>query len=79
MNSNKKKAKHPVKDKIIKNYGSIKSRIEGAAASAATKSIKKESGKMKKNDISEVEVRRKLKEKRVVLPSRRMAMSDKFK
>ena len=56
-----------MKDKIIKNYGSIKSRIESAAAS---KSIKKT--KMKKGDISETDVRRKLKEKRVVLPSRMM-------
>ena len=56
------------KDKIIRNYGEFKAKADAAAASS--KAIKKT--KLKKGDISEADVRRRLKEKRVVLPSRKM-------
>lgn len=56
-------------DKIIKNYGALK-KPKDINVNEPTKQIKK--GKLKKNDISETDVRRKLKEKRVVIPSRKL-------
>jgi ribosome biogenesis protein ENP2 len=69
LNKDQRKKALRSKDKIIKNYGNIKQRIDNAAAAGQkSKDIKKT--KLKKNDITEQDVRRKLREKRVVLPSR---------
>lgn len=57
------------KDKIIANYGALKQKIQQVEESS--KGIKKSMRKMKKGDISEQDVKRRLKTKRVVIPSRR--------
>jgi len=64
LNRDQKKQARKKKDKIIKNYGALQQVPQGS------KPIKKT--KLKKGAISEQDVRRKLKEKRVVVPSRQL-------
>lgn len=73
LNRDKKKKKDGKKDKIIKNYGLIKQNLDHTAS----KTIKR--SKLKKGAISEQDVRRKLKTKRVVVPSRLMKGSFRVK
>jgi hypothetical protein len=76
-NKMKKDKKRPKSDKIIKNYGDInkKMREKGELmmkASGKSKTIKKFEQKLKKGDITEKEVREKLKSRRVVVSSRQL-------
>ena len=73
----KKDKKRPKSDKIIRNYGDINKRMRDKGeqmlkASGKSKSIKKFEQKLKKGDISEKDVREKLKTRRVVVSSRHL-------
>ena len=77
--SNYKKGKGPAKDRIINDYGNVLAMGKRAKEygekllrdkAENSKSIKKNQRKLKKGDISEAEVRNKMKQKRVVLPTR---------
>ena len=73
----KKDKKRPKTDKIIKNYGSMQGNLKAKGeeilkASGKSKDIKKFEKKLKKGDISEKDVREKLKSRRVVISSRRL-------